>query len=397
MASTNSEYPARSRAWWLTFPILAILFSHYIVDTYSALMPPLLGVVEKSFGMLPEYAALLLGLGSMCSGLAQPTFAWMSDRFNTRVFGALGVLLGAICITQIGYCPNQTILFVVYAIGMMGIGMFHPIAASTIGHLAGPRRSLAISLFFVFGMGGFFTGSLAGPEIATGTGGLRSLAWLIIPGLVLTVLLQIAISKVDHRKPSGRSGSHSMKDYDWWTITCLYFASVFRFIVNMALVYLLVRWMEHHVAIDNPGLNTTEIARLSAPFAGRANATMIVGQGVGGLLAGALIRLGAEKLPLVNVPLLFCPSIMLLAWLSPGWLGYAACFLAGMGFGSMTPVAISLGQRLMPYHTSLASAIMLGAAWAVASIGPWVAEQLIVNFSLSVSLIVTGVLFIQRR
>jgi len=381
----------RSSFWLFAIPIGAILLGHYFVDTYSGIAPPLLGVIEQEYGMLPQYAAMLLGLGSICSGLAQPTFAWLSDRLDTRAFGGIGILLGTLGITLLGFSPNIPGVFVIYAIGMLGVGMFHPIAASTIGSLAGDKRGMVLSWFFVFGMGGFFTGSLIGPALATGSGSLRNLSYLLIPGLIMAVVLQLSIGKVQHKKRISSGHTHSIAEYDWWTITCLYLSAVFRFTVNMAIVYLLVRWMEHHVASLNPSWSAEDVADYSAPFVGRANATMIVGQGAGGLAAGALIVAGREKIPLIWAPIVFSPALIALAFLEPGFWGYTACFLTGVGFASMTPVAISVGQRLMPYHTSLASGIVLGGAWAIASTGPRFAEFLIQQFDLRTAFIMIGV------
>jgi FSR family fosmidomycin resistance protein-like MFS transporter len=376
----------------LLVPIGVIYVCHCLVDTYSATLQPLLGVVQTEYGMKPQWAAVLLGLGSIVSGLAQPVFAWASDRLNTRIFGALGILLGGIGITLIGFAPSATMVFLMYAIGMLGIGMFHPIAASTIGQLAGDKRGLAISWFFVFGMGGFFTGSLLAPWLATGNGSLKHLAIMLIPGVLMAVVLQLCIGKINHKSVLTHTEAHSMRHYDWRSIWILYLSSVFRFVVNMAIVYLLIRWMEQYVATNEPEWSAKKVADFSAPMAGRANATMILGQAIGGLVAGALILTGKEKWPLVLTPILFAPALASIAFLPPGIVGYAACFFAGVGFAAMTPVAISVGQRLMPYHTSLGSGIMLGGAWAIASVGPRLAEFLIQQFNLQTAIVATAVL-----
>ena len=383
---------ARKALVWVAIPIATIMASHWIVDTLSAVIPTLLGVVETEYSMHPQWSAMLLGLGAICSGLAQPLFAWLSDRWNTRVFGALGLLLGALGIGFIGFLPSVPLVFLFYAVGMIGVGMFHPIAASTVGRIAGDRRGLALSWFFVFGMAGFFTGALLGPTLATGSGSLDRLSYLAIPALVMVVLLQLGIGKTQHKAHRPHLESISLGNYDVRSLVFLYVSCVFRFVVNMAVVYLIVRWMEAFVAQSNPSWSVKQIADHAAPLVGRANATMIVGQGLGGLTAGWLIANGSEKKALVTVPILFSPALLLLAFLSPGFFGYAAIFLTGVGFASMTPVAISVGQRLMPYHTSLASGVMLGGAWAIGSVGPMVAEFIHNRFGLATALVVVGLL-----
>ena len=101
---------------------------------------------------------------------------------------------------------------------------------------------------------------------------------------------------------------------------------------------------------------------------------MFVGQGLSGLLAGALIKQGKESWPLILTPILFSPCLMSLAFLKPGVVSFAVCTFVGIGYAAMTLITISVGQRLMPGHTRLASGLLLGGAWAVGSIGSGLAE-----------------------
>ena len=186
---------------------------------------------------------------------------------------------------------------------------------------------------------------------------------MFFPGLVLAAVIHFSIRKIDHTQSKSKDRpNYSLSDYDWWSIGCLYFSAVFRFLVNTAMVYLLVRWMEFHIGASSPELNEAEIADLAAPHVGWANAIMILGQGMGGLVAGALIVSGREKLPMILTPIIFSPALWVLPLLPPGIAGHTACFFVGIGFAAMTPITISLAQSLMPGHTSLASGISLGGA-----------------------------------
>ncbi len=82
----------------------SILAAHMAVDVYGAIVPAILGILEVRCELRPEQTAWLLGVGSLSSGLSQPICAWLSDRFDTRIFGALGLALGAVCLSLIGGC-----------------------------------------------------------------------------------------------------------------------------------------------------------------------------------------------------------------------------------------------------------------------------------------------------
>jgi MFS family permease len=62
--------------------------------------------------------------------------------------------------------------------------------------------------------------------------------------------------------------------------------------------------------------------------------------------------------------------------LAAPWIGLGLAIAAGMGFGGMIPVTLSLSQRLLPHRTGLASGLMLGGAWVWGALGPFAASGL---------------------
>ncbi len=156
----------RYGAFW-SAPLLIILLGHFMVDVCAAIVPASLNIFEQRWNLTEKQSAWLLGTGSLSSGLAQPVFAWISDRTNSRVYGGLGLALAAALICSIGMAPTAVWVFVCYTFGMIGSGMFHPIAASTVGALNPLRRSKIITLFFIAGMLGGVTGSALAPACSS--------------------------------------------------------------------------------------------------------------------------------------------------------------------------------------------------------------------------------------
>ena len=105
-------------------------------------------------------------------------------------------------------------------------------------------------------------------------------------------------------------------------IAVLYVASSLRFTVNMALLYLFVRWAEAHAMIAFPTYQADQIAAQGGKIAATANALLVLGMATGGLVAGTLVRQGREKWPQVVIPLIFAPLIALFGKASLG-MGYA--------------------------------------------------------------------------
>jgi MFS family permease len=127
---------ASARANGLVTRLGAIVVSHTLVDVYSAFLPPLLGVLEVRCKLTVVQTAWLLGIGSIASGVSQPIAAWLSDRTDTRIFGAVGLLVAAVCLSCIGLADNFATLSWLYSLGMIGSGVFHPTGAASMGQLA---------------------------------------------------------------------------------------------------------------------------------------------------------------------------------------------------------------------------------------------------------------------
>ncbi len=225
-----------------------ILGAHVVIDVYSAYVPPLLGMLEVRCHLSPAQTAMILGLGSVSSGLSQPLSAWLSDRTDSRMFGGLGLLLAAICLSCIGMASSMASLAAIYVLGMVGVGIFHPIGASSIGQLSDAlpraRRSLGISLFFVAGMAGGISGSILAPRLAAQPGGFELLRYTMIPGLFVAGALHLAIARISHHEHHRVAAVLSAADIArrWKLVALLYLSNAMRFTVNMTLLYLFVRW-----------------------------------------------------------------------------------------------------------------------------------------------------------
>ncbi|MCH8840554.1 MAG: MFS transporter, partial [Planctomycetes bacterium] len=193
---------------------VVVLLGHAVVDALAALVPATLGLLEVRVGMTAQQSAWLLGLGPLCSGLAQPICAVVSDRRNTRLLGVVGVALGALGIGTLGLAADVTSLALIYALGMIGIGMFHPVGATTIGYLRSHNRNTAVSLFFVAGMIGGVSGALLWPRVLSMPQGFRYLPLAILPAAALTALMfsgptaaQVDAMDVDELLERVRQGS----------------------------------------------------------------------------------------------------------------------------------------------------------------------------------------------
>ena len=398
----------------------SVIGAHAVVDYYSFIVVALLPLLATRLDLSNQQKAYVLAAGSVMSGFIQPLVAWIGDRLNTRLIATIGLVVAAGACSTIGLAQNFTQLLVLSAIGAAGVGAFHPPAAAVVGQLSGSRRSLGVSLFFVAGMGGGMAGNVLAPysiswlgHLAGGTGeaglalGLQWQSALVIPGVLVGVVLARAIHDAPHRR-SGAHADHAAlapreRTLRWRAVWLLYAMSVTRFIVNTALVYLFLRWIET-IAADRAGQAATgaSVGIAASVLNGKFQAAMQLGMGGAGLAAGWLLRVHHEKASLVLVPLVGAVAIATVPLVDDIGLSHAGLIgvglvlatLAGVGFGGTVPTVIALAQRLLPHRTALASGLMMGGAWGVGFLGPPLAEGLESRVSLEAAFFATAGLLV---
>ena len=371
--------------------------AHALVDVYAAFMTPLLLVLQVRCNLTPAQAASLMGISSIASGVSQPISAWLSDRWDSRAAGAAGLILASVCLSCIGLATDFTSLLALFVVGFIGVGMFHPTGAASMGQLAGARRSLGVSLFHVAGMIGGITGSIFVTRITSQPGGFDLLRWAMVPGILGALWLHAAIRHTPHRHHKHRELAFSRDEISrrWRMVTLLFLVNAARFVVNTALSYLLLRWVEREIAADNPSWGLKDVAAAGAPINGNITALMLAGMAIGGVSASWSIRSGREKWPMVLLPLVFAPIIVLYPYAGIR-VGYVMAVLSGIGFAAMIPLTISLAQRLLPHRTTLASGLMMGGAWSIAYFGPGGAEWCMgrLGMSLEMTFLLTAILLV---
>lgn len=395
--------------------------SHAVVDFFSFIIVPLLSVLEGRVHMTQAQGAVILAAGSVSSGLIQPLVAWASDRFDTRWLGTLAFLTAVIAVGSVGIVHSFPQLLLLQVIAAAGIGAYHPVAAAAAGQLSGilrHGRSAGLAWFYAAGMIGGVAGNLTAPAWTRHFGageaaaGVPYLAWFIPPGLLCVALLAIAIHAVPHRHDGAHAEHAALPRHErvarWRSVWLLYFGNVLRFLTDMCLIQLLVRWSDQQavqaaglpVATIGGGVSdilqqvlTPELRTHSAQINGGLQAARQVGMGIGGLVLITFLRARSERTLLVVIPILGAVVLFFTPY-AHGWLAIGLCALAGVGYGGVVPTTLSMAQRLLPHRTSLASGLMLGGAWCLASIGPPLVQWLYASFGLRKSFAVVAVMLL---
>ncbi len=378
----------RARAW-------TSIGSHSFVDFLSFVPIALMPVIKQQAQLTDGQVALAIATHVTCSGAIQPLAAWISDKFDQRVIGAIGVLAAGLGVGGLMWATTFEMLILLTLLTAGGVGAFHPPAAAAVGSLAGVSRGRWMSLFFVAGMLGGVMGNVLSPQLQEALG-MVGLAWLMVPAVLVGLVLWAAIRRVPHRA-HGAHDTHAAlpaaeRRARWASVWLLYGSNVIRFGVNNALIFLMIVLLERQVlAAAQAEALTAELAKRASAVNGTMQAAMQIGMGGGGLVIGWFVARHHEKLGLVLTPILGAIALSLIPVLAGERLAlFTITIVAGVGFGSMIPVTLSLAQRLLPHRTSLASAMMLGGAWMFAGVGALGAQLIDEAFGLDAAFVAAG-------
>ena len=371
-----------------------VVVSHFVVDLYPMFIVGLVAALQGRLGLSETQAALIISLNGVISGLSQPLFAWIGDRLNTRLFGALGLAAAALAISAIGFAQNYWQLLALQILGMAGVGVFHPVTSALAGrlgrdtfHREGSRlsgRGMGLAIFFAAGVG---AGGFFGPLIATRVNaqqvfdadGMKLLGFMAIPGVAAAIALWFATRRVPHRVSSSGSRADAVlsavatEGQRWFAVGLLFVSNTLRFTVNLSLLYLFKRWaqtqLDGRVAVE-------AVADAVSNLHANVIAAGQVGMGISALLVGRYVAHGRERLAMIITGLATAPIVMLMPNLNGWWMLFASGVVA-FGYFGVIPTSISLAQRLLPHATGLTGGILMGAGWAISALGPIGAERVV--------------------
>ncbi len=355
-----------------------VVASHLNVDLYPIFIVALAVSLQENLALTNKQRAMVIAIGPIVSGVCQPLFAWIGDALNTRLFGPIGLAAGALCISSIGFAQNLPQLLALQIVGLVGIGIYHPISSAVAGKLGrqaltGARyvrspRTTALSIFFLAGMLGGTFGPIIASGINTATGDMRWLSVMIVPGLIMAWILWSATRRVEHKT----AVVHHTEDDEpidhaprRRAVALLFASNSLRFIANVGCYFLFTAWARQEFANADIASSKASIL-VAATTLGMAVATIIAG----------LQHAGGERKLLALTGFLSAPFVLAIPFLPmPGMM--LAAFIAASLYFTAIPAGISLSHRLLPHATGMTGSLLMGAGWVLSSLGPLVGEQIV--------------------
>jgi FSR family fosmidomycin resistance protein-like MFS transporter len=332
--------------------LFALTLIHFTGDFYSAFITPLFPVFVDTLGLSLTQIGIIAGTMRLLAFIIQPTVGYLADRYQTRAFIFVGLLLTIFFIPLSGIAPNFWMLLLFVALGSVGSSMFHPSVTGMVPLYAGNKAGFSMS---VFNTGGTLAFGL-GPLFITwyvAYFGLSAMPATMIFGLMLLVYLSRVIPKPisEGMKRSSFLGALKESLGDAWKIVALiWLVMLLRAIVGQSfLTFMPVLYVQEGFSVVS---------------AGAIYSIFTVSGTISGLLSGHISdRIGFKPVFFFSY-LCMVPALWLLMQLHGGWVYFGAALAGGFVLAPL-PLGVTMAQTLAPKGRSMVASLMMGFAYGL--------------------------------
>lgn len=337
---------------------------HTVLDSYATLLSHLQPPLLEKFATATTRNSLagnFVAIYTVFSSFGQVIFGWLSDRVRTVHFVTFGVGLTAIGLSLLLFAPTTHLVYLLLAIGGIGIAAFHPQATAYAGALASEGRGMGTSIFLTGGNIGRALGPLALLYIPYRFD-LDYLVWEMIPGVLLALLVPkvLKFEKGLDLTASTRGAPDEAPETQepFWTVayprllplTVLFTIAAFRTVTLTGL--------ETFLSVHLDDQNYTDQVR-SLVIA------LFIFAGSMGIMSSGWLITRVNTFVLLLVSLLGAPPLLYASLHSGGFNFLALLFIGNVVLSSSITINIILAQIMLRGHESIASSFMMGAAWGV--------------------------------
>ena len=337
----------------LLSPFLLLCYAHFLIDAYSMALGALQPLLRTHYGLSLTQAGVLGGALIFSASMMQPVYGYLSDRFHTYLFVALGPAVAAICISSLGLAPGYTALVVLVSLGGAGIASFHPQATAHATRGIKANRGRAMAAFITSGTLGLSFGPVYFAWM-TGIFGLQRSYWAALPGIAMTGLLLAFLRLSPVQQSPGRGFDLAPLRALWRPLTVLFLLVVIRSIVQVTFAQFLPLYLRLERGY-------------SLPAASYITSIYLMAGAIGGFTGGSLAeRFGGRRIILLSM---ICSAPFLLLFVfTTGLVSILGLILGGTILLFTIPVNVMMGQALAPGNAGTVSALLMGAAWGTAGV-----------------------------
>jgi len=324
--------------------VIAAAGGHFVHDTYTAFLAPLLPAFIARYSLSTTQAGAL-SVFYQWPSLIQPYIGYLADRASMRYALILAPAITATMMCLLGIAPAYAVMAVLLlAAGVSSAGL-HAVGPVIAGRLSGRNLGRGMSYWMVGGE----LGRTVGPLIivsAVSLWGLGGALWLMVGGWLTSAALYFWLRNAPDRPPRGAAARpwgealRAMRPL----LVPLTGLLITRFFLTVALSTFLPTFLNREGA--------------SLWLAGASLSVLQAAAVVGALVGGSLSDRFGRKAVLATMTVAG-PLCMFLFLGVRGWAQFPLLLLLGFSVMSGTPVIMALVQESYPQGRALANGIYM--------------------------------------
>lgn len=332
--------------------LILLFVSHLMLDFFTGIWPIYKTLAEIDLAK----AGLIAGLSGFVGEFMQIFFGFFSDRGHRKKVIMLGLILAS-CVLFITFTQDLITSFFILLLLMLGSGSYHPAGAGFAGILSPNQKGRNILFFACGGAIGLGISQLAFTKVFHHFDGHALILFIPVVTLLGIFALYPFPEQNENRKLSIREFFEPLKRAKR-PLLLLYVTQVFNFTLMTAFIFLLPDLMR------SKGCHNWLCM-------GGGHLCFILGSAITLIPTGYLCdRYGQKRVIVTTIAIAL---VMLYSFLIqpqiPLW--QTVLFLTCLGgfMGTINPILVSWGNKLVPESPSTVSGLLMGFAWCLSNFG----------------------------
>jgi len=361
--------------------VVTIAAGHWIHDSYTAFLSPLLIVFKQNLG-LTNAAAGLLAVFMQGGAVAQPLIGGLADTINPRFFVILAPAVTGMCMSMLGLSTTYVTLALFLLVVGLSSACLHAVGPALIANSSGKRVGTGMSIWMVGGEAGRFFGPVvlaAALPLLT----LRHTPWLMIGGFITSLLLFLALpTNLATRKRTGqeRTSLRQVIAGKGSVVAVVVGFTIGQVFMTGALTTYLP------LLLSSKGATFTEATMAFAFY----EATGVLGAFLGGTLSDRLGRRWMLLAAIVPTFIFMFVFLSTLAYPAIAWARIPALMVLGLATLSISPVILAIVQDGFPENRALANGAYMAMSFLSQSVAVLILGAVGDRFGLSTSFAVSA-------
>ena len=332
---------------------------HFLIDLYTPILPIILPLLIVNMGLSYFLAGLVITVFNVTSSITQPFIGLYGDKTGKRASIPLCVLIGSVGISLSVLANDYLILLLLVGGAAIGHALFHPSAMALVHKLSPPaKKGLYNSIFTTSGSISYALGPLIAGLLIT-FGGLTSVVWMIVPGIVGAAWLYRNDRRTGKIEPVKQVRVEKDKTHGkyWWVpaglvvTVCALRAWAYVGVITY-LPTLLLLWYQ--------GIDTITVSLIITLMLG----TSVFGQVAGGYLSDRYGRKRVLVLGFTAAIPFFC-----MIFLTTGIPMYVGIMMYAFFASFCYVTSVTMTQDLLPGSVGFASGLTLGFSMGFGGVG----------------------------